>query len=61
MTFDKFVEYIFEYESDTFSADGSEINLVEARKVAELLLGEFVENDLDGVAINAAFEEVRED
>lgn len=59
MTFKQFVEMICEYESDTFSAEGSQITEDEAIKVAEKYL-DSVEAHIDGVGIDARLDEVRE-
>ena len=58
MTFDQFVKSIETYESDTFSAEGSEITHVEATKVAERYL-DSIEDHMDGIGIDVYLDEVR--
>lgn len=61
MTFDEFVTVIEGYESDTFSAKGSEITHEEALAVGERLLDNYANNRLDGVLIDGALSDIRPD
>ena len=60
MKIEQFAEIISEYESDTFSAVGSEITPAEAREVAEVLLAVWVDEHLDGVRIDAVLDGLRD-
>lgn len=60
MKFEQFVEIIGEYESDTFSAQGSQITPEEAREVAEVILATWVDDHLDGVRIDAVLDGLRD-
>lgn len=53
------VEYIKEYESDTFSASGWEITDAEAVRVARRLIQWFIDNRLDGVLIADIMDDLR--
>lgn len=53
-------EYIREYESNTFSASGSEITSKEIRRVAEKCINWFVENRLDGVIRDDFLSDIRD-
>jgi len=53
------IQTILEYESDTFSAAGSNISEEEAEKVAESIINGWIENNLDGVIISSALDEIR--
>lgn len=55
----QFIDVIRDYESDTFSASGSEISLAEAEKVAEELLANWTDKYLDGVSIDVFLDKVR--
>ena len=59
MKFEDLVKHIKEYESDTFSAEGSEITQEEAEKVAERLIGVWVDENLDGVSIDSVLADIR--
>lgn len=59
LSFGEFKVKIFEYESDTFSAEGSEITADETETVARKILYSFAENNLDGVLINNLLTEIR--
>lgn len=59
MTIRELADQIKDYESDTFSASGSEITDEEAVATAEQLLDWWNEKNLDGVSIDAALFEVR--
>lgn len=61
MKYDKFVKYIKEYESDTFSAEGSQITDKEANLVAEKFLASCVDNRMDGVTIDVYLDAIRDD
>lgn len=52
---------IAEYESDTFSAEGSNITPDEALKVASELVAMWTERNLDGVIITEMLDDVREE
>jgi hypothetical protein len=49
--FNRLVEYIEEYESDTFSASGHNITHDEAVRVANRLIESWTDRLLDGVSI----------
>lgn len=57
--FGQFVDVIKDYESDTFSAEGSEITATEAQQVACRLINWLVENRLDGVMIDGMLSDIR--
>ncbi len=57
--FGQFIDYIREYESDTFSAEGSQITATEAQQVAYRLMNWLVENRLDGVMIDSILSDIR--
>ena len=59
MDWKTFVEHLQKYESDTFSAESSKITPEEAESVAKELLGEWVENKLDGTMIESYLEYIR--
>jgi len=52
-------QIILDYESDTFSAEGSQITEVEAKRVAQLLITWLIDNRLDGDLIDGLLYEVR--
>jgi len=56
---DRLQKTIAEYESDTFSAEGSEITADEALFIAEELITMWAEHHLDGVIITEFLEEKR--
>lgn len=53
-------QYIKEYESDTFTAEGSEITDDEALRVARRIIQWTVDNRLDGVMIDEFLSDIRE-
>jgi len=53
------LQTILNYESDTFSAEGSQITEEEAHQVALLLINWLIENRLDGDLIDSLLYEVR--
>ena len=55
-----FADLISDYESDTFSASGSEITPAEAIEVAQRILAVWIDDRLDGVIIDGTLAEVRE-
>lgn len=57
--FKKLVDDVMAYESDTFSAEGSEITRDEAEHVVTLILKMWWESRLDGVVIDNMLNEVR--
>ena len=57
---EQFAEMIGEYESDTFSAQGSEITKEEAMEVAKAILAHWIDSRLDGVIIDGTLAEIRE-
>ena len=57
--FGQFVDMIREYESDTFSAEGSEITPTEAQQVAYRLINGWAEEHLDGVSIDHILYDIR--
>jgi len=59
-TFGNFISQIQNYESDTFSAQGWKITRSEAEAVAMIILNKWSLNNLDGIEIVAAMEELRE-
>lgn len=59
MTFQKFINEIHEYESDTFSAHGSRITWSEANKVAQEILANWFDKHIDGVTIDVFLDKVR--
>lgn len=50
---------IFNYESDTFNARGSQITKTEARMIANRIVKSFAANQLDGVLITDVLADVR--
>jgi hypothetical protein len=60
MTFDQFVQEIMEYESDTFSAQGSKITKAEATAVAENIIRNYVINIMDGIMLDMHLSEIRD-
>ncbi len=50
---------ILDYESDTFSASGSQITVLEAEKVADEIIANWIDKYLDGVTINVFLDKVR--
>jgi len=52
---------IKEYDSDTFSSEGSKITDQEILQIADLIIDEWVGHYLDGVLISELLERVRED
>jgi hypothetical protein len=58
MTFNEFVNYIRDYDSDTFPA--RKMSRYRVKQIAHNLLDYFVNNRLDGVLISEALEEIRE-
>lgn len=56
------IEEIRSYESDTFSAEGSEITLDEAQSVAVKLINRIYGDDssLDGILLSSILEDIRE-
>jgi hypothetical protein len=59
--FERLVDFIEHYESDTFSASGSDITHHEAELVAERLIMDLIENEIDGVQISADLFDIRPD
>ena len=64
--FDELVKTINEYESDTFSASGSEITISEAIQIADNLVchkiqGMIDTHTLDGVMIDEELDTIREE
>lgn len=57
--FGQFVDVIKEYESNTFSAEGSEITPTEAQQVACRLLKAWSDDHLDGVMIGGYLSDIR--
>jgi len=62
--FDELVEYVADYESDTFSASGEELTKEEAVKIATTLVENNIQNmldgmRLDGVMISSILEDLR--
>lgn len=55
----KLMNLIREYESDTFSADGSNLKSWEADQIAAKLIDQ-IEDHLDGVRLSAILDEIRE-
>lgn len=60
MSFREFVRYIHAYESDTFSAEASKITESEATMIAQSLLKQWAEDNLDGTMISGYLSEIRE-
>lgn len=56
---ERLFQLIEQYESDTFRASGSEINLSEIDEVAVKLI-DGIEEHLDGVRLSAILNEIRE-
>lgn len=54
---DRLVNLLLEYESDTFSAMGSNLKPKQARRIAAKLI-DGIEDELDGVTIAAHLEEL---
>jgi len=57
---DDFIKQIMQYESDTFSAEGSGITRQEAERVTRLLMTNFFDRKLDGILISEALDSIRE-
>ena len=53
------INEILIYESDTFSAKGSEITQIEAQKVANEIIANWVSRYLDGNLIDVFLDKVR--
>lgn len=58
---DALAAQVAEYESDTFSAIGSNLSVIEAREVVETLIKTFFEDHVDGIVISQALDVVREE
>ena len=59
MTFSELVDYIMDYESDTFSATSAELNREEARHIARQLIKTWTITHLDGDMIGEELDEIR--
>ncbi len=59
MTFNEFVDFIRDYDSDTFPA--RKMSRYRVKQIAHKLLDYFVNNRLDGVLISDALEQIREE
>lgn len=53
------IDEVRSYESDTFSAEGSEITLDEAQEIASKFISRIIDNT-DGVTISAMLDTIRE-
>jgi hypothetical protein len=56
----RLADEIMKYESDTFSASGSEITLEEAEELSQMIITDWIENQLDGITISDALSTLRE-
>lgn len=54
------IEYILEYESDTFSAEASKPTKKEAEEIADRLIAHWMDDRLDGIAITNLLDSIRE-
>ncbi len=54
------IDTILKYESDTFSAEGSEISREEATKIAQRMIKVWIEHDLDGLWIQEWLDDIRD-
>jgi len=59
LDWDNIVNFILDYESDTFSAVGQKITEAEADRVARIIVRDFLENKLDGTILDSALDIVR--
>lgn len=59
MTFKEFIKFIKAYESHNFCGDG--LNDAEAEEIAELVLGNYANEKLDGVTLSNAYHVLREE
>lgn len=59
MNFQQLVEYIMEYESDTFTASGFKLTEKEAVQLAEKCIDYFVNNRMDGVILDEWLADLR--
>lgn len=57
--FNILVEYIEEYESDTFSASGSQITHEEATRIADTLIQMWMDRHIDGVILDELLDDIR--
>ena len=57
---EKLVDYVFNYESDTFDARGQKLKRREAKQIAAKLIDR-IENHLDGVTLNVMLDELRQE
>ena len=60
MKFHEFVTEICEYESDTFSATGESLSSEESEKIAEAILDNIMNNEVDGVWLSGILRELRD-
>lgn len=58
-TFEQLVQEIKDYESDTFSSEGSELTWEEAKELAEKAIRYFILNIMDGVKLSDWLEDIR--
>ncbi len=57
--FERLVDFIEHYESDTFSADKREVTHKEAEVIAERLIVEMIEDEIDGVTLSGILLDLR--
>jgi len=61
MKFKDFINEILEYESDTFSATGESLLSKEAEQIAEKILENIRDTEIDGVWLRNILNEIREE
>ena len=59
LSWEKIVEFIKTYESDTFSASNLNLTEEEADRIARIIIRNLLEDDVDGIKLSFALDIVR--